>query len=79
MEPLFPHRKVLIVNIRHIMWVAIRAYLSTHILACLFVIISAERIRADEAARSREYESVWEVAQACLAYYVEALYFVVMT
>ena len=44
LDELFPLNKVLIANIRKIMWVAIRFLLATHILSCMFIMTMKERI-----------------------------------
>ena len=44
LDELFPLNKVLIANIRKIMWVAIRFFLATHILSCMFIMTMKERI-----------------------------------
>lgn len=44
LDDMFPLKKVLIMNLRKIMWVAIKLSLTTHILTCIFVIVSYKRI-----------------------------------
>ena len=47
MDRLFPHKKVLILNMQKIMWVTIRFCLNIHIMTCLLVIVSSARIEKE--------------------------------
>ena len=43
-DDLFPMKKVLILNIRLAVWVAVRFIVATHIFACIWIAVSAPRI-----------------------------------
>ena len=48
LDNLFPLQKILVVNIRNVLWSAIRFCIATHVIACLFIIVSYNRIRSQE-------------------------------
>ena len=43
MDNYFPDKKVLIMNMRKLMWVVIKFSLATHIMTCIFLVVSFER------------------------------------
>ena len=79
LDRVFPRRKILIVNIKHIMWVAIRAYLATHILACIFLIVDRERFDEEHDLFDITAQTPREILEHSFEAYVDAFYFMVMT
>ena len=48
LDDLFPLQKILVVNIRNVLWTTIRFCIATHVIACFFVMVSYNRIQAQE-------------------------------
>ena len=79
LDEIFPMKKVLILNIRTIMWVALRFTIFTHIMICVWVAVTSNRFEeAEVESILTDYEPN-EILVICLNYYVETMYFVVMT
>ena len=93
LDAVFPGKKVLIVNMRKLMWVVIKYSLATHIMTCIFLMVQYQRneetvnkqtlkaygyipTTAEEILHVTTPE---EILVAILYYYVESLYFIVMT
>ena len=94
MDRLFPHKKVLILNMQKIMWVTMKFCLNVHIMTCLLVIVSSPRFEKErdeyrESKKPGEEDFTIEelvkftnpvvILRVCLFYYVEAISFIVMT
>ena len=79
MDSLFPHRKVLLVNMIHISSVAVRGSWAMHFLACCFIMISLERIREDYTSRETSGEGPLDLLGHIFRYYANSFYFIVMT
>ena len=71
-------KKVLIINIRLMVWVAVRFIVATHIFACIWIAVQAERIHLEEIQELMS-QAPSEILSACLQFYEETVYFVVMT
>ena len=93
-DVLFPHKKVLILNMRKIMLVAIKFGLNIHLMTCLFMLSSTgqreeqenyEKAFIQKYGKDKTYEEFLEIVSpqdifiACLYYYMESQSFIVMT
>ena len=79
LDELFPMKKVLFLNIRTIMWVALRFIIFTHIMVCVWVAVTNKRFHESEIDRMITSYEPYEILEICLNWYVETMYFVVMT
>ena len=93
LDAVFPGKKVLIVNMRKLMWVVIKYSLTTHIMTCLYTMVKYQRRLKeiiDETIEVYGYipttakeilhvTTPEKILIAILDYYVESLYFIVMT
>ena len=80
-------------NMRKLVWVVIKFSLATHIMTCLFLMVSFERNEKEFNNRTREelgyipktakevlhVTTPWQILVDVLHYYVESLNFIVMT
>ena len=78
LDDIFITNKVLILNMRIIAWVAIKFIGITHFIVCVWILVTNERF-AEGAEEQFELLEPNQIFRLTFDYYVETLYFVVMT
>ena len=78
LDDIFITKKVLILNMRIIAWVAIKFIGITHFIVCVWILVTNERIEEGASERLELLEPN-QIYWICFDYYVVSLYFVVMT
>ena len=80
MDDLFPSRKIMIVNLRICTWVLVKGLLASHILACIFVIVSNEKLEKDFEDQHQDDEiNRASILKFVFESYVDTIYFMIMT
>ena len=68
-DELFPEKKVLIVNVKIITWVAIRFAIFTHILVCVWIGVSSDRFDEGEVRQILDIYTPNEILDIALLFY----------
>ena len=69
MDELFPMKKILIINVRIITWVAIRFAIFTHILVCVWIGVSSDRFDEGEVRQILDIYTPNEILDIALLFY----------